>query len=506
MGTTIDNVGDYLPLEIIDDDSTIADDGHRCDGVMAAITKKHLECLARFTNNDLLAKDTIGQNSLHLAAKIGDVSILKYLLDRLPELREIQSTNGETAAHISAAHGDMRALELILGGSLKSAMKTAMCRDINGTSILIASVARGDTEMAMWLLRKFGKALAQLENNSKMLPIHVAAAHGNIEFLRAAVKFDTNMVHARDEFGCTPCVYAVQGGCLGTVRFLVEKARSEIGSVSNRGQSLLHIACLCGHEHIVRWILNRAGSDSILWTTNDKANAVHCAAFAGSVPVLSHLLSAFGKKKRHHVLTLKDSRGNTPLHLAAINNHLDAALYMLESGADPSLINTSGHSPQSIASVRNHFEMERLVASYQGKKRKSKSKKKSQSMHDLSQYGSLQSGPLSPGVVTSYSSNTNGYETVERRAFSPPELSSGYSSNGDQFGSTISEHAEVVRHRLRFVEDSIGSLRDTAAQTDIDPLSEAVKVLDDKTWIGQGLSVLEQIDRVLDLEYANESA
>lgn len=72
------------------------------------------------------------------------------------------------------------------------------------------------------------------------------------------------------------------------------------------------------------------------------------------------------------------------------------------------------------------------MAAYQGKRRKSKSKKKSQSMHDLSQFASPNpNGPISPGGVTSYSSNTNGFETAERRAFSPRELSSGYSSNGD---------------------------------------------------------------------------
>ncbi|EGT57170.1 hypothetical protein CAEBREN_26372, partial [Caenorhabditis brenneri] len=224
-------------------------------------------------------------------------------------------------------------------------------------------------------------------------------------------------------------------------------------------------------------ILNRSGSDSILWTTNDRANAIHCAAYSGSVPVLSQLLNAFSKKKRHYVMTLRDTRGNTPLHLAAMNNHLDAALYMLENGADPALINTNGHSPQSIAALRNHREMERLVAAYQGKKRKSKSKKKAQSMHDLSQFATVQSGPLSPGGVTSYSSNTNGFETTERRAFSPRELSSGYSSNGD-VAESIKSEAEIVRHRLRFIEDDVDSLRDTGAQTDMDLLQTHVKHID----------------------------
>lgn len=35
--------------------------------------------------------------------------------------------------------------------------------------------------------------------------------------------------------GCTPTLYAVQGGCLSCVRFLLEKAGADIRAVSNRG-------------------------------------------------------------------------------------------------------------------------------------------------------------------------------------------------------------------------------------------------------------------------------
>ncbi|CAI5446886.1 unnamed protein product [Caenorhabditis angaria] len=485
----------YFPLEIVADAEDA--ENHKCDDVMTSLTRKHLQCLARFSNNDLLEKDALGQNALHLAARVGDAQILKYLIDRLPELVQIQSQNGETAAHICAAHGDLKAIELLLGGAeLKIAMKSALLRDINGTSVLMAAVARGDNQIALWLLKRFGKSLAILENNCKMLPIHVAAAQGNLEFLRAAIKFDQNMVSARDEFGCTPSVYAIQGGCLGTVRFLVEKAKSEMGSVSHRGQSLLHIACLCGHDHIVRWILSRAGNDAILWTTNDRATAIHCAAYSGSVQVLAQLLSPFGKKKRSYVLTLRDSRGNTPLHLAAMNNHLDCALFMLESHADATLINNNGHSAQSIAALRQHREMERLVASYRDAQPRRGKKKKSASLHDLTMYASLRSGPLSPGQVTSYSTNTNGdYPLPQLHTFSP---SSGYSSSGEAGESIRSQNAEIVRHRLRFIEDDVDSLRDTGAQTEMDDLEQGVKVIDDKTWTGLGLSAVEQIDKVLD--------
>lgn len=78
--------------------------------------------------------------------------------------------------------------------------------------------------------------------------------------------------------GCTACVYAIQSGSLLCLRYLVEKCRSDLAAVSDRGQSLLHVACLAGQTHIVRWIVQRSVPNVVFWTTKDNANAIHCAA------------------------------------------------------------------------------------------------------------------------------------------------------------------------------------------------------------------------------------
>lgn len=72
--------------------------------------------------------------------------------------------------------------------------------------------------------------------------------------------------------------YAIQGGCFNCVRLLIEKGGADICIVSDKGQSLLHVACLAGHAHIVRWIINRSAANVILWRTKDNANAIHCAS------------------------------------------------------------------------------------------------------------------------------------------------------------------------------------------------------------------------------------
>ncbi|PAV62690.1 hypothetical protein WR25_20419 isoform B [Diploscapter pachys] len=442
--------------------------------------------------------------TLHHCSRIGNLEMLKYVLDRVPDMRDVRSKNGETAALISAAHGDLQAIECLLAGPLRSSIISAMITDENGTSVLMACVARGDNDTALWLLKRFGKTLAMLSNKANMLPLHLAAAQGNIEFIRVVTKYDSHMVSFRDEFGSIPLVYAVQGGCLQSVRYLVEKARSGMGSVNNRGQSLLHVSCLCGHEHITRYLLHRMGSETILWQTKDNANAVHCAAFSGSVPVLMQLLSNYSRKRRQSVLALRDSRGNTPLHLAALNNHLDAALYLLENGSDARLQNSAGNSAQAVAQLRRFPQMAALIQEYMnGKKKRSK---KSLSAADLTilPYNNVTNAKsntsLSPGGMTSLSSTQPVEETS--RAFSPL-ASSGYSSAAENVAgqgadSIINSEAQIVRRRMRYVEDGIDSLKDKEAQTDLDPLKDKVKVIDDSLWTGLGLSAVEHIDRVLD--------
>lgn len=50
---------------------------------------------------------------------------------------------------------------------------------------------------------------------------------------------------------------------------------------------------------------------------------------SGSVGSLRILMSVVPKKRRRAVLALRDLRGNTALHLTAINNHIDAAQFLV---------------------------------------------------------------------------------------------------------------------------------------------------------------------------------
>ncbi|KAM3725521.1 Espin [Dirofilaria immitis] len=341
-----------------------------CDDAFKAVRSNHINCLANMNKKDLEQRDINGQTPLHVAAKLGCLQAIELLQHEAPATQDAVSLFGENPALVAASEGQTLSVELLFSANSKHALARAQQRDINGTTVLMAAVARGNNNLALWLLRRFGKKLAMLPNNFRMLPLHVAAAKGNIEFIRNAIKYDRRMVNFRDQFGCTSVFYAVQGGCFNCVKLLTEKGGADICMVSDKGQSLLHVACLAGHAHIVRWIINRSAANVILWTTTDNANAIHCASYSGSVAALYILLHTISHKRRREILALRDSRGNTPLHLAAINNHTDAAQYLLENGAEPQLLNNGGQTAEAIACIRKNYQLAKLLSYWKERKQK----------------------------------------------------------------------------------------------------------------------------------------
>ncbi len=95
---------------------------------------------------------------------------------------------------------------------------------------------------------------------------------------------------------------------------------------------------------------------------NYRTPSLKCVIFvvSGHTQILALLIpTARGAKKS--ALAIRDRRGNTPLHLAALNNHRRAAVYLLELGADARITNDLGHTPSEVARLRAHTDMATLL-------------------------------------------------------------------------------------------------------------------------------------------------
>ncbi|VBB33502.1 unnamed protein product, partial [Acanthocheilonema viteae] len=290
-------------------------------------------------------------------------------------------------------------------------------------------------------------------------------------------------------------------GCFNCVRLLIEKGGADICIVSDKGQSLLHIACLAGHAHIVRWIVNRSVANVILWTTKDNANAIHCASYSGSVAALYVLLHTISHKRRRQILALRDSCGNTPLHLTAINNHIDAAQYLLENGAEPRLLNNGGQTAEAIACTRKNYQLVKLLSYWKERKQK----KRKEWFLPLATTDRLQMDNIYSSNCWNTSNHTmpnSSSHIMPVNTAAPLSLQQNKAlkySWKDNFNKTSS--VEVIVSELRPItyvaSDEGGRIyEDHSIQTDRDSLRTATKVLDEDEW-RESLAAVAQIDRVL---------
>lgn len=62
-------------------------------------------------------------------------------------------------------------------------------------------------------------------------------------------------------------------------------------------------------------------------------------------------------------INLPNSSGNTPLHWAALNGHLDAVKFLISSGADPAVRNQAGHDAVFEAEKSGKEEVVRWLLS-----------------------------------------------------------------------------------------------------------------------------------------------
>uniref|UniRef100_A0A0N4ZCG8 ANK_REP_REGION domain-containing protein n=1 Tax=Parastrongyloides trichosuri TaxID=131310 RepID=A0A0N4ZCG8_PARTI len=300
-----------------------------CASTFIAVKEGHIKCLSTYRPEDLLRVNKSGQSLLHLATYLGNLKVVNFLIGKVPCLIDSRNEIHETPLLIASYCGHINIINKFLDTSHDVAIQRASHKDKNGTTCLMAAISRNDNETSLFLLKRFGKTIASISNNNGMLPLHVAALNGNIEFIRICTKYDQSMVNCKDNYGYTPLIYSIQSGCFLSVKYLVEKAKSDIRIRTPKGQSCLHASCIIGNIQIVKYFLSLLGNDSILEETNDLANCIHCASFHGNIEVLRILAENFKSKRKKEILSLKDSRGNTPLHLAAINDRTAIAKYLV---------------------------------------------------------------------------------------------------------------------------------------------------------------------------------
>jgi len=233
------------------------------------------------------------QTALLVSAGGGHYSVAKFLLEHGAKTNVVDRA-GWTALHHAAQNGNEATVELLLKGGEKFTKETAISPNI--------------------------------ESGADRSPLGVALSAGN---LAAAV----HLVDAgadcgwKDELGRSLAFFCVQH--LVCIKFLMANS-VDISEPDMQDTSCLHVAAEEGNTAVMEYLINRVKVPAEVVDV-DGDTPFHAAARAGKLEAMKFLNKTLGG--RHGAINKMRGYNNaTAVHLSAMNGHIDAVTYLINSG------------------------------------------------------------------------------------------------------------------------------------------------------------------------------
>ncbi|XP_028064500.1 ankyrin repeat-containing protein ITN1-like isoform X3 [Camellia sinensis] len=166
----------------------------------------------------------------------------------------------------------------------------------------------------------------------KLQELHEAIVEGNnkLEAFKEILNEDPKILD-RIKVGCfihTPLHVAAYHGHLEFVKEILKRSPGLVEVQDSRRWSPLHVASARGHLDIVQALVSE-NPDMCTALDGDARTPLHLAAMKGNLDVLKMLFEAslYGP---HELMNVKDVAGNTILHLAVRNKKLQVVDYLLK--------------------------------------------------------------------------------------------------------------------------------------------------------------------------------
>ncbi|XP_004505916.1 ankyrin repeat-containing protein At5g02620-like isoform X2 [Cicer arietinum] len=204
--------------------------------------------------HELFAKQNQGgETALYVAAEYGYVDFVREMIQYY-DLSDagIKARNGFDALHIAAKQGDLDILKILM----EAHPELSMTVDPSNTTALHTAATQGHTEIVKFLLEA-GSSLATIARSNGKTALHSAARNGHLDVVKAILEKEPGVVTRTDKKGQTALHMAVKGQNLEVVEELIKADPSSINMVDNKGNTALHIATRKGRIQIIKLLLGQ---------------------------------------------------------------------------------------------------------------------------------------------------------------------------------------------------------------------------------------------------------
>ena len=327
-----------------------------------AVDVGNLDVVKMLVESNILrssAEDQEGNTPLHHAALHGHLSVAVYLANVANHHVSPKNKRGETPLHLAAKQGHFAMLKFLVDE--KGCDPTSSYGVANTTPLHLACKF-GSIDIVKYLSSEKSCNLecktyfSSKKRRSKSIitgrtPLHYASYSGHLQTVSYLVKEQSCNPLCADDHGFTPIHLACQEGHFEIVQFLVEVVHCGLDELTTEdGKSPLHLAALGGNLMTVQ-LLSDLDDSNQSKVDNEGRTALHYAARNGCTDIVQYLVN-----EKYYNPNQADQIGITPLHLAAQYGKTDTVKYLVnEAHSNPNLFDESGYTPLHLAANKGHL-------------------------------------------------------------------------------------------------------------------------------------------------------
>lgn len=332
--------------------------------LMLAVEGGHRGVSAKLLNMgaDVIARDVSGSAALHKAAISGNAEIIALLLNQEADINALD-IDKRTPLRIAVESGTKEVVvKLIQRGA------SAAVADVAGSTPIHKAAHMGRTEILSVLLQAGTDIETPDGSGRTALQLGAANRHADVIWLLlengAVLKDEDKVVQVlmSDSEGKSnqdrrvALHRAAECGHEGVLRLILDKGGS-VEQKDAKGLTALHLASMNGHEAATRILFDK--NANIESQNEEGQTALHMASQGGHQNLVHYLLEKCVSLKDY--LDARDKSGRTALQLAAQYGHKLVGQLLLKLGADVNAKDQSDHTALQRAAENGHTDMINLL-------------------------------------------------------------------------------------------------------------------------------------------------
>ncbi|XP_060174517.1 ankyrin repeat-containing protein At5g02620 [Lycium barbarum] len=235
----------------------------------------------------LIKQNSAGETPLYVAAEYGYYEFVKEMIKYYDLVAAgIKARNGFDALHIAAKQGDLDVVKVLM----LAHPELSMTVDVANTTALHSAANQGHIQVVNYLLEA-ESSLATIARSNGKTALHSAARNGHVQVVKALLNKEPGIANRMDKKGQTALHMAVKGQNLEVVKELIRKDANLINSFDTKGNTALHIAARKGRAQIVKLLLGQNQTDTKA-VNRSKETALDTAEKMGQVNIAAILQEA----------------------------------------------------------------------------------------------------------------------------------------------------------------------------------------------------------------------